>query len=87
MSAPVKKQSPAAPPSYDEIARIIGRRDDDVIAAIIATGASASEIHEAVIWTLGDSEQMAELRRPLTGTVADVYDILARGLCEDEEEP
>jgi hypothetical protein len=46
------------------------------LSAIIATGASLEEIEECVAWLSGQDDVMGEERRPLTGKVAEVSDIL-----------
>lgn len=64
----------------DQVIAIIGEEglDDEQLAEIIETGATEAELLEA--WTrINQSDDYigSELRRPLTGRVADVYEILA----------
>ena len=62
-----------------DVKDIVGDLDDAKIAAILATGANAEELEEAVAWASGESDVMGDLERPLTGKVAQLYDILMTG--------
>ena len=53
--------------------------DDAKIAAILATGANAEQLNEAMAWASGESDVMGDLERPLEGVVARLYDILMTG--------
>ena len=61
---------------YQDIVKITGPIDPAKIAEIMAARPTAEELEEAVAWAAGASDVMGELRRPLTGTVARLYDIL-----------
>jgi len=61
---------------YEDVARITGPIDAEKIAQILAARPTAVELEEAVAWAAGESDVMGELERPLTGTVARLYDIL-----------
>ena len=80
------KQTRPAPPSAEEIREIVGRLSDDRIAAIQATKATAAEVVEAFAWLTSDEYVGAHRRPPLTGVVAEVYDILKPDLPEVEDE-
>jgi 4a-hydroxytetrahydrobiopterin dehydratase len=67
-----------------EIARIVGPLPDSVIAAVLETGATASEVLEAYAWLTADDQLGEELQRQPNGRVAQVYDILAAEEPEDE---
>lgn len=67
----------------DQVLALCGDILDWKVAAIIATGASTRELEEAIAWAAGDNDVMLEERRPLAGTPALVYDILA----SDEDYP
>ncbi len=69
------------------IADIVGDIDDIKAAEIIATGATVEELEEAVAWASGITRVGQELRRPLSGNVARVYDILTADQYYGEEEP
>ncbi len=72
-------KGPAVPPqalTYQEIVKITGPIDPAKIAGIMAARPTAEELEEAVVWAVGASDVMGQLRRPLAGTVARLYDIL-----------
>lgn len=62
-----------------DVRDIVGDLDDAKIAAIMATGANAEQLEEAMAWASGESDVMGDLERPLTGVVAQLYDILMTG--------
>jgi hypothetical protein len=62
-----------------DVRDIAGDLDDAKIAAILATGANAEQLEEAMAWAPGESDVMGDLERPLAGVVARVYDILMTG--------
>ncbi len=59
---------------------------DEKAAAILRSGAELHELQEAIAWAGGQSGVMGELRRPLSGSVAVVYDILTSDLGPEERE-
>jgi hypothetical protein len=77
------------PPSLmpQDVREIVGDLDDAKIAAILATGANAEQLEEAMAWASGESDVMGDLERPLSGLVAQLYDILMTGeeLVEDRD--
>ena len=64
------------PATASEIVAICGHLDDDVIAQIVATGASPAEVLEAFTWYSADDQIGTELQRSQRGAVGAVYDIL-----------
>ncbi len=66
---------------------ILGPMPDARVAAILATGATVEQLEEAAAWAAGESDVMGELRRPVIGPVAEVYDILTadEALAEDRD--
>jgi hypothetical protein len=58
---------------------IVGDLDDAKIAAVLATGANAEQLEEAMAWASGESDVMGEMERPLAGVVVQLYDILMTG--------
>ncbi len=64
-------------PTAADVRRVSGDILDWKISAIVNTGASIDEVEAALAWAAGADDVMGELRRPLTGNVAAVYDILA----------
>jgi hypothetical protein len=73
----------ARPATAAEIVTICGHLDDDFIAAIAATGATAAEVLESFTWYSADDQIGTELQRGQRGAVRAVYDILMR----DEPDP
>ena len=66
---------------------IFGPMPDARIAAILATGATVEELEEAAAWAAGESDVMGDMRRPVVGPVAAVYEILTaeEALAEDRD--
>ena len=62
-----------------DVRDIVGDLDDAKIAAILATGANAEQLEEAMAWASGESDVMGDLERPLTGVVARLYHVLMTG--------
>jgi hypothetical protein len=73
----------APPLTHDEIARMAGHLDDTAVAAIFAMSPTAEELAEALAWAEGEDDVMGEMEVPLTGKVAQIYDILTAD--EDED--
>lgn len=67
----------------DDVIDIVGPLDDLRIAEIIGTGATPAELTEAFSWISEDDYMGPEVRRPLSGRVAQLFDILTA----DEPEP
>lgn len=66
----------ARPATAAEITAICGALDDDVIARILAVGATATEVLEAFTWYSADDQIGTETQRHRHGAVGAVYDIL-----------
>jgi hypothetical protein len=74
----VSKHGPRSLTPQD-VKDIVGDLDDAKIAVILATGANAEQLEEAMAWAAGESDVMGDLERPLSGVVARLYDILMTG--------
>jgi len=59
-----------------EIIRVAGDIGDAKVAAIEAMGATLEELEKATAWAVGESDVMGDLRLPLAGRTAALYDIL-----------
>ncbi len=72
--------------THDLLLELVPDIEDSKAAAIMASGASLSDIEEAISWASGQSGVMGDLRRQLNARVATVYDILTadRELEENE---
>ena len=68
-----------------EILSIAGTIDDAKVAAIEASGATAEQLEEAVAWAAGLSGVMSKERRPLSGLVAQLHEILTADEDFDDE--
>jgi hypothetical protein len=75
----------STPLSAEEIRGIVGRLSDDRIGAIQATEATAAEVLKAFTW-LTSGEYSGRHQPPVTGVVAEVYDILKPDLPATEDE-
>ena len=81
----VSNRSGRRPASLHEIRAIVGDLEAAKLEAILTTGASAAEIEQALAWAAGETDVMGDLERPLTGPVAEVYEILASELPPTDE--
>lgn len=70
----------------DDVAHLIGDLDDSVIAAIIATGATYSEIEQALKWVGAGAEEPRLNAHGLTPTAELVCDILLATIEFDDKE-
>jgi hypothetical protein len=59
-----------------EILEIAGNIEDAKVAAIERSGATIDQLEEAVTWASGLSGVMSKERHPLSGVVAELYEIL-----------
>jgi hypothetical protein len=75
----------ARPATAAEIVAICGHLDDDFIAAIAATGATAAEVLEAFTWYNSDDQIGTELQRGQRGNVRAVCEILMQHEPDPEE--
>jgi hypothetical protein len=60
-----------------DVKAILGPMSDTRMTAILAVGATIQEIEAAAAWAAGESDVMGQLRRPVSGPVAKVYDIIS----------
>lgn len=60
----------------DTIEAIAGNIEDAKVAAIERSGATAEQLEEAVAWASGLSGEMGKQGHPLSGIVAQLYEIL-----------
>jgi hypothetical protein len=65
--------------SPEDIVQIIGPIDDELLNAIIATGADVADIEIAYQWYAGMDDVMGEEGLPLEGARLEVYEILQAG--------
>jgi len=76
------------PATAEDIRTIVGRLGDDRVAAILRTGATTAEVTEAFTWfTTGEYPVGGRQPPPLSGAVAEVYEILKPDQPDEEEHP
>ncbi len=77
------KENPA---TAAEVRQILGSSiDEEQVAAILKTGATAAEVMEAFEWLSGDDRLGTDLEHTQRGRVGAVCDLLAK-YAEDEED-
>lgn len=74
----------AAMATGDDVRRLIGDIDERKVLDILALHPTIAEIEQAVLWASGDGDILAKGGHPLSGTAAEVLDILS---ADEEEEP
>jgi hypothetical protein len=80
-----QRKTVAASLTAEDVRRIVGRISDDRITAIIAAGATQADVVEAFTWLSSDEYLAGGLERPLSGVVAEVYEILKPEEADDDE--
>jgi len=64
------------PLTHAQVVEIAGQVDDIMAARIIATGANAEDLEEAVAWAAGESDVMGLERKRANTVVHSLYNIL-----------
>lgn len=67
-----------------DVLRVVGDLDERKVLDILALHPTIGEIEGAALWAAGDGDILAKSGRPLSGTAAEVFDILT---ADEEEEP
>ncbi len=67
----------------DDVIAVLGPADETLVAEVIATDATKTELAEAFAWANNDEALMGEGRRLPTGRVAALVDLLS---AEEEEQ-
>lgn len=62
----------------EEIIRLFGQIDDQKIVEILAHEPTGEQLEEVSMWLAEQSAVMGELRKPLTGTAGDIYNIIVK---------
>ena len=60
----------------DEVRRVLGDINDHMVAEILATGASLSDLQAVAAYRAQETDVMGDLERPLTGRAGQVYDLI-----------
>jgi len=71
--------------SADEVRHVAGPLNDNAVMAILRIGPSLEELEIAVRYALGESDLVDRAGHPLSGRVAQVYDILSAEEADEEE--
>jgi hypothetical protein len=85
--ATVHKSNSKSPPvtSAEEIRHVAGPLNDEAVVAIQRVGASREELEIAARYVLGEGDLVDRAGHPLSGRVAQLYEILSAE--EADEEP
>jgi hypothetical protein len=70
-----------------DLRRLLGDIEERKLLDILALNPSIAEIEEAAVWAAGNGDILAKSGHPLSGTVADVVEIVLAGEEEEEERP
>jgi hypothetical protein len=62
--------------SSTQVRHLVGQVADDTILAILESGASIEELEVVASYLQGEGNQVDRLGHPMTGKVAQLYDIL-----------
>lgn len=60
-----------------DVHRIVGALEDDVMAQVLATGATLDELMEARQWLTAPDVVQSEAQHQMRGRVAQLYEILS----------
>ncbi len=72
--------------TYDDIKRLLGDLDDHTVAEIEGIGLTISELEEVSAHLAQETDVMGDLRKPLTGRVLAVYNLLRRQEAQWDED-
>lgn len=73
----------ASPLNYEDVTSIVGPLDQDLVARIIATGATSADVLEAFTWFNSEDALGPDPRHHASGVVASVYAILVSAQDDD----
>ena len=74
-----------APPSYEELVRLVGQLEPVRLAEIEKLQATIEEIEEAVAYATGEDDIMGEERIPLIGRTAERRQLEESCLCPNSQ--
>lgn len=84
ISAEARTSAKPAMATRDDWLRLVGDVDERKVLDILALRPTVAEIEQAALWAAGDGDVLAKRGHSLTGTAAEVLDILT---ADQEEEP
>jgi len=86
MAKSVKGDSKTIPvTTAEEVRRIAGPLNDAAVAAILRIEPSLEELETAAAYALGEGDRADRAGHPLSGRVAQIFDILGADEADDEE--
>lgn len=65
-------------PGSEDIRRLFGTLDDDLIAEIESSGVTLADLEDVAALLAQETDVMGEARHPLTGAPRVIYDLLQR---------
>jgi len=68
-----------------DIVRVCGRIDDTKLIAIMEVKPSLEELEEAAAWLADEGDPLREMKRPLSGKAAAIFEILEPELGERKD--
>jgi hypothetical protein len=71
--------------SAAEVRHLAGPLNDDVVAAVLKIGPSLEELEMAASYARGEGDLIDRAGHPLTGRLAQVYEILSAEAADEEE--
>ena len=71
--------------SGDEVRHVAGPLNDDAVAAILRIGPSLEDLEAAVRYALGEGDLVDRAGHPLSGRVAQIYEILSAEDADEED--
>lgn len=84
MAGPRSTPNAESVASREDLRRLFGDIDERRELEILALRPTIAEVEQARVWASGDGDVLAKAGRPLTGTTAQIVEILAS---DEEEEP
>ena len=69
----------------EDVVRVCGRIDDTKLVAIVEAKPSLEELEEAAAWLADEGGPLREMKRPLSGKAAVIYEILEPELGERKD--
>lgn len=66
----------AQKPTHDDVIRLLGPLSDQAVADILKVNASYTDLEAVALRLAQEDDVLGEMRQPLTGAAAQVYDIV-----------
>ncbi len=69
-------QSMTKKPTHDDVVRLLGPLSDQAVADILKLDASYADLEAVALRLAQENDVLGEMRHPLTGSAARIYDIV-----------